>query len=145
MIEDPRVTLDPRAPRDPRVNRDRQDSAAPPDHRAKRDLLDRKEDRESRESASCRSSRMRVVPNNASDSENKVVTVRCEWGGEDLFAIGGGYILGGSTANVNVTVSRPDGLAGEVPAGWRVEAVETGAGQSGSWSITAYAACANVK
>ena len=84
-------------------------------------------------------------PNNASNSENKVVTVLCEWGGEDLFAIGGGYILGGSTANVSVTVSRPDGLAGEVPAGWRVEAVETGSGQSGSWSITAYAACANVK
>jgi hypothetical protein len=74
----------------------------------------------------------------------KAAVVLCEKGGEDLFAIGGGYKLEGSTDNVSVTVSRPDGLAGEVPAGWRVEAVETGPGQTGNWSITAYAVCANV-
>ena len=75
---------------------------------------------------------------------NNAVVALCEAGGEDLFAVGGGYILGGEVENVTVTVNRPDGLAGEVPAGWRVEAVETGGGQSGSWTLTAYVVCGNV-
>ena len=89
---------------------------------------------------------MQTVTNkSATDSSDKTVVVLCETAGEDLFAIGGGYDLGGSTNNVIVTTSRPNGLAGEVPAGWRVEAEEIGLGQAGNWSVTAYAVCGTVQ
>lgn len=76
---------------------------------------------------------------NTSDDKEKVA--RCETAGEDLFAIAGGYRIQGDTDGVVIEMSRPDGLAGEVPAGWRVAA--HGAGD-GNWTLEVYAVCANV-
>lgn len=69
------------------------------------------------------------------------MVARCETAGEDLFAIAGGYRIQGDTDGVVVVMNRPDGLAGEVPAGWRVAADGTG---TGNWTLEVYSVCAIV-
>ena len=61
-------------------------------------------------------------------------------------AIGGGAELRGSgvAPGVAIIVTRPDGLPGEVPGGWRAEASETSANHVGVWSLRVYAVCATV-
>ena len=73
----------------------------------------------------------------------KSVLVQCETAGEELSAIAGGAQLTGTAANIAIVETRPDGLAGEVPGGWRATAEAVGT-SSGSWGLTVYAVCANV-
>ena len=81
-----------------------------------------------------------------SDSEDKSVEVACSGPGEDTTAtaIAGGASVSGSTGNqVAIVESRPVGLSGEVPSGWLAKAVEV-RDNTGNWTLTVYAVCANV-
>jgi hypothetical protein len=77
----------------------------------------------------------------ASDSEpNKSVTATCPTGKE---AIGGGVRLEGELAEVSVTGSYPVST-GNSRTGWEAIAHETGPGQTGNWSVIAFAVCAEI-
>jgi hypothetical protein len=76
-----------------------------------------------------------------SDSEpNKSVAATCPTGKE---AIGGGVRLEGELAEVSVTGSYPVSN-GNSRTGWEAIAHETGPGQIGNWSVTAFAVCAEI-
>lgn len=76
------------------------------------------------------------------DSEDsKSVTALCP---EGKFAIGGGARLGGTLKSVALTGSNPfvDGSGNRT--GWSAFAHETGEGQTDSWSLEAFAVCAEL-
>jgi hypothetical protein len=76
-----------------------------------------------------------------SDSEpNKSATAECPKGKQ---AIGGGARLEGELAEVSLTGSYPLST-GDVRNGWVALAHETGAGQTGNWSIVAFVVCAEL-
>ena len=80
-----------------------------------------------------------------SNSDNKMgVIIQCETENDDLSAIAGGAMVSDTSGNVVIVDTRPDGVAGEVPKGWRASAVEAGGGVSGNWTLTVYAVCASV-
>jgi hypothetical protein len=77
----------------------------------------------------------------ASDSEpNKTATAECPKGKE---AVGGGARLEGELAEVSLTGSYPLST-GDVRNGWVAIAHETGAGQTGNWSVVAFVVCAEI-
>lgn len=82
-----------------------------------------------------------VNASSASNSEpNKTVTASCPAGKQ---VIGGGVRLEGELAEVSVTGSFPVS-SGALRTGWEGIAHETGGGQPGSWSVTAFAVCAEL-
>ena len=77
----------------------------------------------------------------ASNSEaNKAVTASCPAGKQ---AISGGVRLEGELAEVSVTGSYPLSN-GTLRTGWEGIAHETGGGQLGAWSVTAFVVCAEL-
>ena len=79
------------------------------------------------------------------NSNNKTgIVVQCETDNDNLSAIAGGASLSDTSGNVVIVETRPDGVPGEVPKGWRASAVESGGGVSGDWTLTVYAVCASV-
>jgi hypothetical protein len=77
----------------------------------------------------------------ASNSEpNKAVTASCPTGKQ---AISGGVRLEGELAEVSVTGSYPLSN-GTLRTGWEAIAHETGGGQPGAWSVTAFVVCAEL-
>lgn len=82
-----------------------------------------------------------VNTSSASNSEpNKTATASCPAGKQ---AIGGGVRLEGELAEVSVTGSYPLS-SGALRTGWEAIAHETGGGQPGAWSVTAFAICAEL-
>jgi hypothetical protein len=82
-----------------------------------------------------------VNASSASNSEpNKFATAKCPPGRQ---AIGGGVRLEGELAEVAVTGSYPLS-EGSLRTGWEALAHETGPGQPSSWSVTAFAICAEL-
>ncbi|MDQ3725129.1 MAG: hypothetical protein M3335_04435 [Actinomycetota bacterium] len=82
-----------------------------------------------------------VNASSASNSEpNKTATASCPTGKQ---AIGGGVRLEGELAEVSVTGSYPVS-SGSLRTGWEAIAHETGAGQAGAWSVTAFVVCAEL-
>lgn len=77
----------------------------------------------------------------SSNSEpNKSVTATCPSGKE---VVGGGVRLEGELAEVSVTGSYPFS-SGSSRTGWEAIAHETGPGQTGNWSVIAFAICAEI-
>ena len=77
----------------------------------------------------------------ASSSEpNKSVAAECPAGKE---AVGGGARLEGELAEVSLTGSYPVST-GNVRNAWEAIAHETGGGQPGAWSVTAFVICAEI-
>ena len=54
-------------------------------------------------------------------------------------------MLSGVTTDITIIGSYPTGNAGEVPSGWIAEARYNGLYSPGSWTLTAYAVCADVQ
>lgn len=82
-----------------------------------------------------------VNTSSASNSEpNKTATASCPTGKQ---AIAGGVRLEGELAEVSVTGSYPLS-SGSLRTGWEAIAHETGGGQPGAWSVTAFAICAEL-
>jgi hypothetical protein len=82
-----------------------------------------------------------VNTSSASNSEpNKTATASCPAGKQ---AIGGGVRLEGELAEVSVTGSYPVS-SGTLRTGWEAIAHETGGGQPGAWSVTAFVVCAEL-
>ena len=88
---------------------------------------------------------------NTNSDSPKELSVSCADQGDDLRAIGGGAWLSGPVTGsavftgVAITGTRPDGLPGEVPGGWRAIAHEISADVNGVWSLRVYAICATVQ
>jgi hypothetical protein len=82
-----------------------------------------------------------VNASSASNSEpNKTATASCPTGKQ---AIGGGVRLEGELAEVSATGSYPVS-SGNLRTGWEAIAHETGTGQAGAWSVTAFVVCAEL-
>jgi trimeric autotransporter adhesin len=82
-----------------------------------------------------------VNTSSASDAEdNKTATASCPAGKQ---AIAGGVRLEGELAGVSVTGSYPVS-SGSLRTGWEAIAHETGGGVAGTWSVTAFAICAEL-
>ena len=81
----------------------------------------------------------------SSVTQLKTATARCSDAGENLSAVSGGARLSGVTTGVAIIGTYPTGNEGEVPSGWIAEARYDGSDEPGSWSLTAYAVCADVQ
>jgi trimeric autotransporter adhesin len=80
------------------------------------------------------------VGSSSNSEPNKSATATCPTGKQ---AIGGGVRLEGELAEVSVTGSYPVS-SGSARTGWEAIAHETGPGQTGAWSVVAFAICAEI-